>query len=312
MAQPYIRPDVAAFLDAMRESGAPPLNALPIDDARAMMAQLREIGDAAPTPLSVLRDIVVEGPAGPIPARLYDRQSQREPGPLILFFHGGGFVVGNLDSHEPFCTYLADQLDLPVLAVDYRLAPEHPFPAAPDDAECVARWAAQNPTALGRAVTGLILCGDSAGGNLAIVVSQRLAANPAPVGVLAQWALYPYVGGGSDWPSSRAFAEGFMLTTQAMDWFDALYAAPAQDPRYACLSGDIPVTVPLLVHTAALDPLRDQGRAYAEKARAAGAVVQLIEAEGMIHGFICLRRAVPSSQADVDAFVQAAKASLAI
>jgi acetyl esterase len=311
MGQPFVRPDVAANLKAMRESGAPPLDALGVVGARAMMANLRGTGDAEPTPLAVVRDLTIDGPGGTIAARLYDRRQQRPEGPLITFYHGGGFVVGDLDSHEPFCTYLADQIDLPVLAVDYRLAPEHPFPAAPDDAEAAARWAAQNPRELGFTVSGLITCGDSAGGNLALVVGQALSVNPAPVPLIAQWALYPYVDSRWDWPSIREFADGFMLTEAGMRWFMALYDAPDDDPRNACLLGDIPATVPLLIHTAGLDPLRDQGRAYAARARAAGAPVWEIEAEGMIHGFICMRRANPSSLSDIDAFIAAAKATLA-
>lgn len=309
--QPFVRPDVAAYLAAIRDNDAPPLNALDVVDARAMMVGLRDIGDAQPTPLAVIRDLSVDGLGGPIPVRLYDRRPQRTEGPLILFFHGGGFVVGDLYSHEPFCTYLADQMDLPVLAVDYRLAPEHPFPAAPDDAEAVARWAAQSPSVLGFAVTGLITCGDSAGGNLALVVGQSLAADPAPAPLIAQWALYPYVDSELDWPSMRDFAEGFMLTEAGMQWFTSHYAAPDEHPRLACLHGDIPATIPVLIHTAGLDPLRDQGRAYADKARAAGAPVWHLEAEGMIHGFICMRQANPSSLADIDAFITAAKATLA-
>lgn len=304
-----IRPDVAAFLRAMHESGAPPLNALPVAEARAMLFAMRRMGDADPTPLATVRNIEVQGVGGAIPVRLYDRRAQREAGPLILFMHGGGFVVGDLDTHEPFCTYLADQTDIPVLAVDYRLAPEHPFPAAPEDAEAVARWASESPAALGFSVSGLITCGDSAGGNLAIITGQALAARPAAVPLLAQWVLNPYIGSSRDWPSVRSFAEGYMLTEAAMRWFDAHYAAPADDPRHDCVRGDIPM-VPLLVHTAGLDPLRDQGRAYAARARAAGAPVQHIEAEGMIHNFACMRSAIPSCQADIDAFIAAAISSL--
>lgn len=308
--KPYVRPDVTDYLNAMRESDAPPLNALDVEQARAMMGGLRDIGDADPTPLAKVRDLSVDGPGGTIATRLFDRRPGREHGPLILFFHGGGFVVGDLDSHEPFCTYLADQMDLPVLAVDYRLAPEHPFPAAPDDAEAVARWAAQSPSVLGFTVSGLITCGDSAGGNLALVVGQALDARPADAPLLAQWALYPCVGGGWAWPSMRDFADGFMLTEAAMRWFTQHYNAPEDDPRHACLLGDIPATTPVLIHTASLDPLRDEGRAYAAKALSAGAPVWHIEAEGMIHGFACMRRSNPSSQSDIDTFIATARATL--
>lgn len=304
-----IRPDVAAFLAAMNESGAPPLNALPVADARAMLRAMRSMGDVDPTPLATVRNIAVQRPGGVIPVRLYDRRPQRESGPLILFMHGGGFVVGDLDTHEPFCTYLADQTDIPVLAVDYRLAPEHPFPAAPDDAEAVARWASESPAELGFTVSGLITCGDSAGGNLAIITGQALAAKPAGAPLLGQWVLYPFIGSSGEWPSMHTFSEGYMLTEAAMDWFDSHYAAPTEDARHDCARGIIPLA-PLLVHTASLDPLRDQGAAYAEKAREAGARVQHIEACGMIHNFACMRGAIPSSQGDIDCFITAAMSLL--
>jgi len=311
MSQPRVRPDVAAFLDFGRQSGQPPLNALPIAEARAMLIRMRVVGDVDPTPLAVVRDIAIAAEAHMVPARLYDRRPARGESPVILFFHGGGFMVGDLDSHEPFCTYLADQMDLPVLAVDYRLAPEHPFPAAPDDAEAAARWLADSPTELGFRVSGIITCGDSAGGNLAVVVAQQLAGRPAGVPVIAQWAIYPFFGCGTGYPSFDLFGDGYMLTAEAMDWFDQGYGAPADDPRYNCLIDAAAPGVPLLIHTAGLDPLRDHGRTYAEKARKEGVPVRLIEADGLIHGFICLRRAIPSATADIDAFIAEAKAMLA-
>jgi len=311
MSRPLIRPDVAAFLDFGRQSGQPPLNALPIAEARAMLVMMRVIGDADPTPLAIVRDLVIDAGGRTIPARLYDRRPTRDQSPVILFYHGGGFMVGDLETHEPFCTYLADQIDLPVLAIDYRLAPEYPFPAAPDDAEAGARWAADSPAELGFRVSSVITCGDSAGGNLAVVVARQLADRPAAVPVIAQWVLYPFFGCGKDYPSFDLFGDGYMLTEEAMDWFDQGYAAPPDDPRHNCRIGAAAPGVPLLIHVAGLDPLRDHGRAYAEKAREEGVQVRLLEAEGLIHGFICLRRAIPSAAADIDTFIAEAKAMLA-
>jgi len=167
MTKPYVRPDVAAFLDAGRESGAPPINELPVPEARAAIRTMGQALDLPPEPLAVVRDLA----CGSIPLRLYDARETRDPRPLILFFHGGGFVFGDLDSHDSFCRFVAQRCDLPVLAVDYRLAPEHPFPAFAQDAEEVARWAAAGPQALGFAPTGLVTCGDSAGGHMAILVA---------------------------------------------------------------------------------------------------------------------------------------------
>ena len=271
---------------------------------------MRHMFDAESTPLPVVRDISIPADDRSIPARLYDRQASRDETALILFFHGGGFVFGDLDSHEPFCTYLADRIDLPVLAIDYRLAPEFPFPAAPDDCEAAARWAAQSPAELSCSVTALATCGDSAGGNLAVVTARELAKRPAAVPVIAQLAAYPYFGCGRDYPSFADFGEDYMLTAEAMDWFDALYQTPTDDPRANCLIGAAAPGVALLIHAAGLDPLRDQGRAYAAKAQTEGVPGRYLEAEGMIHGFFNMRKAVPSSAGDVDRFIDEAKAIL--
>ncbi len=309
MSEATPREDVAAFLAYLAESAAPPVSALSVEAARLVMRANCTLADAPPVPLARIEDIVVPGPAGALLARLYDRRTDRSESPLILFFHGGGFVIGDLETHHSFCTWLADTLDLPLLAVDYRRAPEHPFPSAPDDAEAAARWVAQEPDAFGFRVTGLIPCGDSAGGNLAIVTTQQLALHPAPIPVQACWALYPYVGGGTDWPSYRSFGTGYFLGTEEMAWFDAQYRAPADDPRHDCLHGSIP-PVPLLVHVAGLDPLRDAASAYADRVRSKHVPVSQLEAKGMIHGFITFRQAIPSARDDCAAFASAAKAML--
>lgn len=304
MEQPFVRADVAAFLAASLASGAPPIHDLPVATARQAIRALGTTGDADPVALTVVRDLTCPGPGGAIGLRLYDRRTERAAGPLILFFHGGGFVFGDLESHDSFCRTLADRTDLPVLAVEYRLAPEHPFPAFADDAEAVARWVADQPAALGLDVSGIVTCGDSAGGHLAILVAQRLGAAPAPVPVLAQWAIYPFVGGGYDWESVRRLGEGYMVTRAAMVWFDDHCGNPYGDPRYTLTLGPIPAT-PLLIQTTTLDPLHDQGVAYADLVRAAGAQVVHIEAEGIIHGYINLRRAMPSANRDVEDFIRA-------
>src|SRR5436190_2176294 len=163
----------------------------------------RPLGD-----LTVMRDLSGPGPGGPIPLRLFDARESRAAGPLVLFLHGGGFVLGDLDSHESICAEIARQLDLPLLAVDYRLAPEHPWPAGIEDAIAAAYWAAGSPAELGREVTGLVPCGDSAGGNFAIIVSLALRDTPAAVPVIAQFPIYPAANPGEGYPSYEDFAEG--------------------------------------------------------------------------------------------------------
>merc|ERR1711893_529439 len=139
------------------------------------MRAMGALAEAEPRAMAVQNDLTCPGPAGPIPLRFYDPRAEREPGPCVLFFHGGGFVIGDLEVYDALCTEIAHHLDLPVVSVDYRLAPEHPFPAAPDDCEAAARWIASSPAELDREITGLVITGDSAGGNLTIVTTNQLA-----------------------------------------------------------------------------------------------------------------------------------------
>lgn len=311
-AEPFVRPDVAMLLAMMAASGAPPMDQLPLPDARDAYRMMRFVADADPTPLAVVRDFTCPGPAGDIPLRYYDVRESREAGPAIMFFHGGGFVIGDLETHHPYCTELAAKMDLPVVAVDYRLAPEHPFPAAPEDCEAAARWLAQSGKALGLDITGLVLTGDSAGGNLTIVVSQALSAEPAAVPVIAQAPLYPLVDSTQTDGSFAQFAEGYLLTADAMKWFGDHYAATPGDPRNDCILGDLAGLPPTLLVTAGLDPLRDQGRDFAARLINAGVDVTYMEMRGTIHGFICLRKGIPSGQADCDAIFRAMKSMLAL
>ena len=206
---------------------------------------------------------------------------------------------------------MSRQLDLPVVSIDYRLAPESPWPAASDDCEAAARWVASNPAELGRAVTAIALAGDSAGGQIAAVAAIDLRDAPAAVPVIGQLLIYPAADFSGDYPSADHFGEGYLLTAEGMAWFNECYAADVTHPRaspmrHATLEG-LP---PALVLTASLDPIRDQGRAYAGALAAAGVPVIFREAVGNIHGFITLRRAIPSAQGDVAAMLVAFRALL--
>lgn len=311
VADPYVRPDVRAFLDYVNNLPGPRTHEVGPNEARLMVRATRHVADALPGELAVIRDLACPGPGGEIPLRLYDARDRREAGPLLLFFHGGGFVFGDLDTHEPFCAEIARQLDLPVLAVDYRLAPEHPWPAGAQDCIAAARWAAGSPEGLGREVTGIVTCGDSAGGNFAIIVSLALRDEPAAVAVLAQWPIYPAADPAKGYPSYEDFAEGYFLTRDGMRWFDDCYRPDGQDWRYSPLVKSQEGMPPTLVVTASLDPIRDQGRAYAAATIAAGVPTVFREAKGNIHGFINLRKAIPSSQEDIDGCVAALKLLLA-
>jgi acetyl esterase len=311
MTDPYVRPDVRLFLDYLNNLPGPRSHEVGPNEARVMMIASRHVADAPVGELAVIRDLACPGPGGEIPLRLYDARESREPGPLLLFFHGGGFVLGDLDTHEPICAELARQLDMPVVAVDYRLAPEHPWPAGPEDCIAAARWVAANPDALGREATGLVLAGDSAGGNFTIVVALALRDEPAAVPVLVQWPIYPAADPGEGYPSYEDFGSGYLLTHEGMRWFDDCYRPDVQDWRYAPLVKSQAGMPPTLVVTASLDPIRDQGRAYAAATIQAGVPTVFHEAKGNIHGFMNLRKAIPSSNEDVRICVAALKLLLA-
>ena len=300
MADLHVRDDVRKFLEMLEQMGGKAAHEGTPAEARMAFNMMTPLGDLEPVDLAVITDMHCDGPAGRIPLRYYDARADRGDSPVILFLHGGGFVIGNLDTHHPFCTSLAKALDLPVVAVDYRLAPEHPFPAAPDDCEAAARWVASNPVALPFTPTGLVPCGDSAGGNLAIVTARALQKEPADVPVVAQFPIYPVVDSQGEYESFRECSEGFLLTAETMEWFGKQYAAEAGNERNDVLHEDLDGTPPTLVVTAGLDPLRDQGKAYAAKLRNAGVSVREMTADGNIHGFICIRKMIPSSQQDID------------
>jgi acetyl esterase len=307
MTDAFIRPDVAQFLNFLNNLPGPKTHESTPAEARAMMIAMRPVAEADTGELAVIRDLTIPGPAGDIPARLYDAHGDRtETGPIMVFFHGGGFVIGNIDTHEPYCAEAARQLDMPVVSIDYRLAPEHPFPAAPDDCEAAARWIAANIPS-----TGLVLSGDSAGGNLCIVTAMALRDAPAAVPVIAMNPIYPVVSEGQDWPSYTEFADGFLLSAASMVWFGEHYAATPGDRRGAPLHHDLSGLPPTSVMTASLDPLRDEGRAFVAALGDAGVPVRHYEAEGNIHALIGLRKAIPSSHDDVTRNLDDLKALLA-
>jgi acetyl esterase len=305
--EPYVRPEVRTFLDYVNKLPNQKAYELPLTEARNMLHASRHVADAEVGEIAVLRDLEMAGPGGPLRLRLYDARNDRNPSPMMVFCHGGGFTLGDLDTHEPFCAEIDRLMDLPVVAVDYRLAPENPFPAGAEDAIAAARWLASSPGELGRKVTGLIPFGDSAGGNLAIVISLALRDEPAPVPVIAQWPIYPAGEPTSHYPSRDQFEEGFLLSGGSIDWFEQCYAGDKGDWRYAPLVKDQCGMPPTLVTTASLDPIRDQGRAYAAACIQAGVRTSFIEAKGTIHGFVNLRRALPSSDRDIGESVAALK-----
>ncbi len=305
---PFIRPDVKAFLDGLAAMGPQPgIAELPLEEARAAYMALHGMADRPARELAVTRDLSCPGPAGDIPLRLYDTQESREPGPVMVFYHGGGFVIGDLDTHHALCTELCALMDLPLIAVDYRRAPEAPFPAAIEDCEAATRWIAGSPEALGREVAGLVPIGDSAGGNASIVVSQQLAKEAAAVPVVLQVPIFPLAADSFGSASLEEFADGFILTKAAIEFFDASYKPDRNDPRAMPLLGDLAQTPPTVLVTASLDPIRDSGREYGAALSAAGIDHVHLEMRGVTHSFTNLRGAIAGAQADLERVVAAMK-----
>ena len=310
-AGPFVRPDVRGFLDYLNSVPGPKMHEQTPADARAVYHAMKDIADPPVGDLAVIQDLSIPGPDGTtIPARLFDARESRAPGPVVVFFHGGGFVIGNVDTHASFTAEMARQLDLPVVSVDYRLAPEAKWPAGPDDCEAAARWVVGNAAELGRTATSLVLAGDSAGGNLTIVVAMALRDQPAAVPVVVQAPIYPAADMATDYPSFNDFAEGFLLTRDGMLWFGDHYAADPAHPRSSPLAGDLTAMPPAVIITASLDPIRDQGRAYAAALIRAGVPVVFREAQGIVHGFITLRKAIPSAAGDVAGYLTALRAAI--
>jgi acetyl esterase len=284
---------VQALLTAQKLSGAPPLHTLTPDRARA---DLRAQVPAVSGPLAEVARVDDRRVAGPdphttIPVRIY---APAAPGPTagIVYFHGGGFVIGDLDTHDPLCRQIASRTGAVVCAVDYRLAPEHPFPAAVDDAIAAARWFLAHAGELGVDPSRLFVMGDSAGGTLATVTALALRDQPSPR-LRGQILIYPitdHVDAGS--ASYEAFADGFGLTRDGMRWFLRHYLADpgdATDPRVCPLR--LPTLrrlPPAFVMTAEYDVLRDEGERYAERLREEGVDVSFSRADGLHHGFIRL------------------------
>jgi acetyl esterase len=296
-------PQVRELLDRMRELGIPGIGELPPEEARAVQ------DEAAATVFGQVPEVETEdrtlpGPAGPIPVRVY--RPGGDPAPLLLYFHGGGWVLGSLNTHHGVCATLAQLSGCVVCSVDYRLAPEHRFPAAVDDAWATVTWAAEHAEELGALPGALALGGDSAGGNLAATCALR--ARDADIPVALQLLVYPVTDADLDTSTYREFADGYWLTKHSMEWFwdhylpDGDRFSPDASPLRAA---DVAGAAPALVLTAEFDPLRDEGDAYARRLEDAGVPVTLTRYDGMIHGFFRMPGVIDRAN---DALAEAAAA----
>jgi acetyl esterase len=295
-----VDPQIQALLDL--RAALPPLHTLPVAAARAQMAARDIPGLRKPEVGSVVnRDM--QGPSGPLPLRIYTPKGEG-PFPLMVFFHGSGFVVCDLDTHDPMCRNLCDGIGCVVVSVDYRLAPEHKFPAAPDDCLAATRWVAANASALGGDGAKIMVAGDSAGGNLAAVTALRVRDEGGPR-LIGQMLIYPvtdYYQPGT--PSMSENADGYGLTRDGMIWFwDHYVRSPADgvhphaSPLRASTLAGLP---PALVVTAEYDPLRDEGEFYAEALNAVGVPVEMKRWSGVNHGFFFFPGIVDKAGAAMD------------
>lgn len=295
-----VDPQIQTVLDQMESIGFPGLSALPVEQARQALALMGSARAEGAEEVARVEEVAVPGPAGTIPARVYSPEADETP-PVVVYYHGGGWVLGGLESHDGTCRALANAAGAVVISVDYRLAPEHPFPAAVDDAWAALRWIADHAGDLGGDPSRLAVAGDSAGGNLAAVVAllARDAGSPALRG---QLLVYPATDATMASNSIQANGEGFFLTKADMEWFYGHYAPERpSDWRLSPLSAeDLTGLPPALVLTAEYDPLRDEGEAYGARLAASGVPVEVVRKDGLIHGFFGMVADVDEARAAMD------------
>jgi acetyl esterase len=287
---------LAAMLSDVAAGDPPPLHSLPPDETRHAM---RQAALAARGSSTTGEDLAIERSGSDLPVRIY-RPSADGPHPIVAFFHGGGWVLGDLETHDSMARHLCDTTRTIVVAVDYRLAPEHPFPAAVHDALDTVRWIHAHAEDLG-GDTRVAVAGESAGGNLAAVAAQLL--RDEGVDLAAQFLIYPVTDLTGSHRSRTEFAGGPFIDAPTLDWFERLYVpggSDLMDPRLSPLRGDLHGLPPTVLVTAEVDPLRDEGEAYADALRAAGVTVVSQRCSGMIHAFFDMGAVSPAARTWID------------
>ena len=293
--------DVRQILEVLDPPDAPLLADQTVDAARLAMAATSAL-NANPEPVALVENRTIPGPAGEIPVRIYTPEGTG-PLPILLFFHGGGWVLCNLDTHDGVARRLANHAQCIVISVDYRLAPEHPFPLPLDDCCAATRWAATEATSFGGDPTRLAVAGDSAGGNLAAATALRLRDEDGPR-ICHQLLIYPALDAQCATASFVENQTGYFLTADAMRWFWGLYLGEDGDSRdpYASpsRSNNLSGVPPATIFTAEFDPLRDEGEAYAEKLEGFGVRCDLKRYPGIIHGFFQMHDLLPKARQAVE------------
>ena len=284
-----IEPEVQLLLRLRALARRPPLESLSVPQAREEVSRDAASFAGAPLPVARVDEIAVPGATGMLGARLYVPAGLASPAPMLVYLHGGGWVVGDLDTHDQPCRFLAREAGMLVLSIDYRRAPEHKFPAPVDDCLAALRFAIDEAGSLGADPARVAVGGDSAGANLAAAVTRLCAIEGGPAPAL-QLLIYPVTDLSRKRESYRLFREGFFLTESNMDWYRAHYLpdeSAARDPRASpLLAADLAGLPPAHVVTAGFDPLRDEGEDYAGLLRDAGVPVRLTRERRLIHGFV--------------------------
>ncbi|MES3012268.1 MAG: alpha/beta hydrolase [Pseudomonadota bacterium] len=299
-----LHPQTRALLDLIEARQIPPTHTLSVADARAYYRDRRSVTQPAPADVAQVRELQANGPHGSIPVRLYRPLGSAEtaPLPVLIYYHGGGWVIGDLDTHDSLCRELANGAGCAVIAIDYRMGPEHRFPAAVDDCLAATHWVHANAEALHLDATRLAVGGDSAGGNLAAVISIA-ARDSGELPIAFQLLIYPATDQHRNTPSHAENGQGHLLTTDTMDYFTGHYIADAaqyEDWRASpLLHENLAGLPPALVITAGFDPLRDEGQAYAERLTAAGNRASCVCFDRQIHGFITMGRLIDEANTAV-------------
>ena len=294
-------PALGAMLEMVAAAGAPALHEVDVPTGRAIYLQMT-YGERAPeqvVPVASTEDRMLPGAKRQLHARVYRPEAADDAAlPTVVFFHGGGWVIGDLNTHDNMARHICHHSQAVVVSVDYRLAPENPYPAAVEDAVFVTRWVSQNLAEFGCSSVCAV-AGDSAGGNLSAIAAQAM--HSEGVQLCAQFLIYPSVDLASDaYPSRRENAEGYFLEQKTMEWFVTKYLSEQDDPRHPHISplraASLAGLPPALIVTAEYDPLRDEGRAYAEALQQAGVAAELMPVAGMIHGFYDMGGVSPAAK----------------
>ena len=300
-----LHPQARFLLDLMVERQVPPTHTLSPADARRLYRERRAVTQPEPPPIAETRDLQASGPHGPIPLRLYHplpAGERRAAPPVLVYYHGGGWVIGDLDTHDTLCRELANGSGCAVVAVDYRMAPEHRFPIAVDDCIAATRWVHEHAAELGVDASRLAVGGDSAGGNLAAVVALALR-DAGDVAVRFQLLIYPATDQRRGAPSHTTNGQGYLLTADTMAYFHDHYIADAaQDNDWRAsplLHPDLSKLPPALVLTAGYDPLRDEALQYSQALTQAGNRCTHILFERQIHGFALMGKVLDEANTAV-------------